>query len=90
MQSPKSSRSHQNPHHVFLGQLTASAEVELDFSSEEEDSLANISHMQAESLDSCFNVDNNDNQATEGLQSENQGEIAGKLKEERRTGYKRR
>jgi hypothetical protein len=53
VQSPKSSRSHLNPHHAFLGQLTGSAEVELDFSSEEEDSLANISHMQAESLDSC-------------------------------------
>jgi hypothetical protein len=38
--------------------------------------------MQAGSLDTCFNVGNNDNQSTEGLQSENQGELAGKLKEE--------
>ncbi len=65
VQSPKSIRSHQNPHHAFLGQLTGSADVELDFSSEEEDSLSNISHMQAGSLDTCFNVGNNDNQSTE-------------------------
>jgi hypothetical protein len=56
--------------------------VELDFSSEEEGSLEDISHMQAESLESYFNVGNNDNQATEEAQSKKQDELEGNLKEE--------
>jgi hypothetical protein len=39
-------------------------------------------HMQAGSLDTCFNVGNNDNQSTEEVQSEKQGEVVGNLKEE--------
>jgi hypothetical protein len=38
--------------------------------------------MPEESLESCFNVGNNDNQATEEAQSEEQGELEEKLKEE--------
>ncbi len=34
--------------------------MELDFSSEEEGSLEGIAHMPEESLESCFNVGNND------------------------------
>jgi hypothetical protein len=44
--------------------------VELDFSSEEEGSLGSIAHMPEESLESCFNVGNNDNQATVEAQAE--------------------
>ncbi len=56
--------------------------MELDFSSEEEGSLEGIAHMQAGSLESYFNVGNNDNQATEEAQSDIQGELEGNLKEE--------
>ncbi len=66
---------------VFSG-LTGISLVELDFSSEEEGSLGSIAHMPEESLESCFNVGNNDNQATEEAQSEEQGELEGNLKEE--------
>jgi hypothetical protein len=40
--------------------LTGIPLVELDFSSEEEGSLEGIAHMPEESLESCFNVGNND------------------------------
>ncbi len=44
--------------------------------------MSNISHMQAGSFDTCFNVGNNDNQSTEEVQSGKQGELVGNLKEE--------
>jgi hypothetical protein len=56
--------------------------VELDFSSEEENSLGSIVHMQEESLKSCFIVGSNDNQTNEEAQPEEQGELEGNLKEE--------
>ena len=54
---------------VFSG-LTGIPLVKLDFSSEEEGSLGSIAHMPEESLESCFNVGNNDNQATVEAQAE--------------------
>ena len=67
---------------VFCG-LTGIPLVELDyFSSEELDSLGNLTHMQEGSLESCFNVGNNDNQTNEEAQPEERGELEVILKEE--------
>ena len=67
---------------VFCG-LTGIPLVELDyFSSEELDSLGNLTHMQEGSFESCFNVGNNDNQTNEEAQPEERGELEVGLKEE--------
>ena len=71
--------SEQSP--AFCG-LTGIPLVELDFSSDEEDSLEVISHMQAGSLDTCFEVGNNGNQSNEEVQVENHVEPERSFKEE--------
>jgi hypothetical protein len=50
-------------------------EIELDSSSEDEDSLGDISHMEENSLSTCFNVSVNEEFPARPEQSANQAEI---------------
>jgi hypothetical protein len=52
------------------------AEVELDFSFEGDDSIEEISHMQTNSLSTCFNIGTDYDQAAGAGQSANQDELS--------------